>query len=136
MEPLQFRFRNKHTSAQAGLGIPNENPMALLTLQEIKDGLDREFLPLEPMLLGLRMIEKETSLDTIEHCENHLAVKFPSSFRNLIAAFDFGQLTIGPVVFCSSGDYLAELITLNERVNWWGDGERPSNLILIGTQTP
>lgn len=30
--------------------------MALLTVEEIRKGLDQEFIPLEPMVTGLRLI--------------------------------------------------------------------------------
>lgn len=31
--------------------------MALLTVEEIRKGLDQEFIPLEPMVTGLRLID-------------------------------------------------------------------------------
>jgi hypothetical protein len=109
----------------------------LLSIEEIKAELDREFIPLEPMLTGFRLIEKNTSESAIKAAEKKLiSTSFPYGFRELITKFDFGNLTIGPIVFCSTGDYLAELIELNSNVMWWGQGQRPENLIMIGNSDP
>ena len=108
----------------------------LLSVEEIKAGLDREFIPLEPMLTGFRLIEKNTPESAIKSVEKLISTRFPDSFRELIAKFDFGNLTIGPVVFCATGDYLTELIELNSNVTWWGQGQRPENLIMIGNSDP
>ena len=69
-------------------------------------------------------------------CEDRLSVKFPANFRGIISSFDFGRLTIGPVVFCTTGDYLSELLELNLQVHWWGSGIRPSNLLMIANSDP
>lgn len=108
----------------------------LLSVEEIKAELDREFTPLEPMLTGFRLIEKNTPDSAIKSAEKLISTNFPNGFRELIAKFDFGNLTIGPVVFCSSGDYLAELVELNLNVMWWGGGQRPENIIMIGNSDP
>ncbi|WP_371764996.1 SMI1/KNR4 family protein [Massilia sp.] len=110
--------------------------MKLLSVEEIKAELDREFTPLEPMLTGFRLIEKNTPDSAIKSAEKLISTNFPYGFRELIAKFDFGNLTIGPVVFCSSGDYLAELVELNLNVMWWGGGQRPENIIMIGNSDP
>jgi len=110
--------------------------MGLLTLEEIRIGLDKEFLPLEPMLLGFRLIPSNLPNDAIVACENRLSVSFPPAFRASIASLDFGRLTIGPVVFCNTGNYLDELVTLNEQVHWWGSGSRPRELIMIANSDP
>ena len=112
------------------------NAVKLLSVEEIKAGLDREFIPLEPMLTGFRLIEKNTPESAIENAEKLISTKFPDDFRELIARFDFGNLTVGPVVFCSTGDYLVELIELNSNVMWWGQGQRPEDLIMIGNSDP
>jgi len=110
--------------------------MPLLSVEDIRAGLDRQFLPLEPMLVGFRLIEKPTLADAIEHAESALATAFPDDFRDLIARFDFGHLTIGPIVFGTSGDYLAEIVELNEKTRWWGHGERPNNRLMIANSDP
>lgn len=108
----------------------------LLSVEEIKAELDREYALLEPMLTGFRLIEKNTPDSAIKSAEKLISTNFPDGFRELIAKFDFGNLTIGPVVFCSSRDYLAELVELNLNVMWWGGGQRPENIIMIGNSDP
>jgi hypothetical protein len=108
----------------------------LLSIDEIRAGLEREFLPLEPMLTGFRLIESTPSEGTIASAEKAVATNFPKDFRELIARFDFGNLTIGPVVFGTSGDYLGEIIELNERAGWWGRAERPTDLLMIANSDP
>lgn len=110
--------------------------MTLLTLKEISDGLDKEFLHLEPMLTGYRLITKSTPSDLIGGVESKLSVTLPSDFRDIISQFDFGNLTIGPIAFCASGDYPDELVELNTDVCWWGSGSRPSNLLMIANSDP
>lgn len=108
----------------------------LLSVEEIKAELDREYALLEPMLTGFRLIEKNTPDSAIKSAEKLISTNFPDGFRELIAKFDFGNLTIGPVVFCSSRDYLAELVELNLNVMWWGAGQRPENIMMIGNSDP
>ncbi|MGC5809930.1 SMI1/KNR4 family protein [Ralstonia pseudosolanacearum] len=110
--------------------------MSLLSMEEVKQGLDKEFLPLEPMLTGLRLIEggvTETALDAFERDMNLL---LPRAFRDVIRMHDFGRLTIGPVAFCNTGDYLGELVKLNTKVTWWGTGMRPSSLLMVANSDP
>lgn len=73
--------------------------MTLLTIDGIEKGLDQEFLSLEPMLTGLRLIKRGVSEESLHHAENLFAVAFPDAFRKLIQTYDFGWLTIGPIVF-------------------------------------
>jgi hypothetical protein len=110
--------------------------MRLLSIDEIKAGLEREFLPLEPMLVGFRLLGTSTSETAIEGAEKSVATTFPQDFRELIARFDLGNLTIGPVVFGTSGDYLGEIIEIDRTINWWGHGTRPANLLMIGNSDP
>ncbi|MFZ3003916.1 MAG: hypothetical protein WA071_26615 [Undibacterium umbellatum] len=110
--------------------------MKLLSIREIQSGLDKEFLPLEPMLSGYRIVEKVLSERIIAETETILKVKFPVEFRIIISAIDFGRLTIGPIVFCARGDYMQELIELNTSVCWWEGMLRPSDFIMIGNSDP
>lgn len=110
--------------------------MKLMSVEEIKAELDREFTPLEPTLTGFRLIEKNTPDSPIKSTEKLISTNFPNGFRELIAKFDFGNLTIGPIVFCSSGDYLAELVELNLNAMWWGGGQQPENIIMIANSDP
>lgn len=110
--------------------------MTLLTIDEIQVGLDREFLPLEPMLCGFRLVQKSVPNQLVEDVENKLLVSLPKEFRDLILAFDFGQLTIGPVAFCATGDYFSELFQLNTQVNWWRGEQRPEGLLMVANSDP
>lgn len=111
--------------------------MTLLSLDDVRDGLDKEFLPLEPMLTGFRLIPKCLPDEDVDGCERRLGVSFPEAFRKLISAFDFGNLTIGPVSFSAAGDYLAELVDFNESVHWWGASDkRPQDFIMIANSDP
>ena len=110
--------------------------MKLLSFKEIQKGLDKEFIPLEPILKGYRLRKGGMDENIISNCESTLSVGFPSDFRRLISIYDFGSLTIGPVAFCATGDYSNELIDYNEHVAWWGGGQRPLNLIMIANSDP
>lgn len=107
----------------------------LLSIEDIKSGLDKEFLPLEPMITGFRVIEKRTKADEIENIGKRLGVAFPDSFSSLICRYDFGHFTIGQIVFSSSGDYLNDLLNINTG-NWWGEGQRPNNKIVVAISDP
>lgn len=110
--------------------------MILLSVDEIKHGLDREFLPLEPMLTGLRLIDGGVSDDALEAFESTMGVKLPISFREIVKSYDFGRLTIGPVAFCNGGDYLVELKKINSIVPWWGGDLRPNSLLMVANSDP
>lgn len=110
--------------------------MNLLSFEEIQKRLDKEFIPLEPMLKGYRLNKGGLEENTISKCESTLSVNFPLDYRRLISIYDFGNLTIGPVAFCATGDYSSELIDYNEHVAWWGEDQRPSNLIMIANSDP
>jgi hypothetical protein len=115
-----------------------DKKMTLLQIEEIQRGLEREFLPLEPMLTGLRLISRESPVDVsvLVAAEEKLGIKLPREFTEYIARFDFGRLTIGPVAFGSGGDYLKELIETNQHFCWWGGGKRPDNLLMVGNSDP
>lgn len=110
--------------------------MGLLSIEEIRKGLDKEFLPLEPMLSGFRLVKHELPEQLVVNVENQLSVTFPAKFREMIQSYDFGKLTIGPIAFCGTGDYLKELIESNVSVLWWGEGKRPHNLVMVANSDP
>ncbi|NAG47406.1 hypothetical protein GUC42_24695 [Escherichia coli] len=64
----------------------------LLSIEDIKSGLDKEFLPLEPMVTGLRLVGKITEIDEVEDTEKRLGVTFPDTFSSLIRQYNFGYL--------------------------------------------
>ena len=65
-----------------------------------------------------------------------LEIKLPRAFRESIKAFDFGRLTIGPVAFCNTGDYLSDVSKLNTTARWWGNGTRPTNFLMVANSDP
>lgn len=87
--------------------------MILLSFEQVRRGLDAEFQPLEPMLTGFRILPASISLEEITACEKQLQVIFPLKFKDIISKYDFGNLTIGSIVFSSSGNYLDELLEIN-----------------------
>lgn len=108
----------------------------LLTIEEVRRGLDAEFLPLEPGLTGLRLIVGGSSADALTQVQNRLNFQFPEAFNRIASEFDLGDLAIGPVSFCGSGDYLSELLQLNEDVKWWGQGARPADWLMVANSDP
>ena len=111
--------------------------MTLMSMRQIQQGLDEKFLPLEPMVTGSRLIAGGVSETARAACERTLSTHFPPAFRDNIESFSFGDLAIGPVAFCGTGDYLKELIQLNTQVVWWwGEAQRPADLLLIALSDP
>lgn len=110
--------------------------MTLLSLQQIQRGLDDKFGPLEPMLKGFRLMNGGVTEDALVHFESSLGVTLPQVFRESIKAFDFGRLTIGPVAFSNTGDYLGDVSKLNTTVRWWGNGARPANFLMVANSDP
>ena len=110
--------------------------MTLLSIQQIQRGLDDKFGPLEPMIRGFRLVNGGVTEDALALSESSLGVTLPQTFRELIKAFDFGRLTIGPVAFCNSGDYLSDVNKLNTSARWWGNGARPTNLLMVANSDP
>jgi hypothetical protein len=105
-------------------------------MEEIRQGLDKEFLPLEPMLNGFRLVEGGVSDAALDTFERDINLLLPAAFRALVREYDFGNLTIGPIVFCNTGDYLGELTKLNTEIAWWGAGARPTNLLMVANSDP
>lgn len=139
---MQSQFSAKRTLAQVARGMQNEGYiMELLSVATIRQRLDDQFLPLEPALTGLRLIESAIPSSRLRLCEKQLGVTFPESFVKNVTHFDFGRFTVGPVAFCNTGDYFAWLTTINDTMAthgypWWGSGERPSEFVMIANSDP
>jgi hypothetical protein len=105
----------------------------LLEFDEIQRRLHAQFLPLEPMTNGFRLVNGSMSSAHIAQCERVLGIIFPMTFKRPILRYDFGNLTIGPTVFCNSGNYIHCLIRANTKSDyaWWGLGARPSDLVMV-----
>jgi hypothetical protein len=110
--------------------------MPLLSLEEIQQGLDREFPPEPDFILYYQLRSGGVSESAVAECEKALDTVFPLAFRQLIRAYDFGHLTVGPVRFSYQGDYLKFLIELNTGKYSWGAPERPAHLLEIGGSDP
>lgn len=113
----------------------------LLEIESIQRRLDEQFLPLEPLVTGLRLVKKHNQEDRLTECERKLGITFPSSFVALTTHFDFGNLTIGPVAFCGKGDYFAWLIDTNRdgsqlELAWWTGAHRPEGMVMIAISDP
>jgi hypothetical protein len=107
----------------------------LLSFDEIRARLDKQFLPWGPGLSERRLRAISLPAHRVQECESALAVKFLPSFTDLITQYDFGRLIIGTTGFGCRGDYCAELVDMNSRDEfgfaWWGEGERPPHLVKI-----
>lgn len=86
----------------------------LLSIEEITTILDKDFIPLEPIVMGLRLKKQVGTKDNIEDVERRIGVKFPADFVDLILNYDFGDFSILGVHFGSNTDYLEKLISYQE----------------------
>ena len=105
-------------------------------MSELQNKLNEKFLPLEPTLTGFRLIDGGISHYELEKLENEIGAVLPVKFKEIISNFNFSELTIGPIAFCSTGDYAKELYELNTKINWWRGSERPDNLLMIANSDP
>ena len=114
--------------------------MELMSIDEIKQGLDDYEWPPDLDFDDIRLKEPGLGSAEIERCEEGLTVRFPPDFRRFIARFDVGSLTIGAVSFCHTGDVVREVTDKNTRdplgCAWWGNGERPPSLLMIAGTDP
>src|SRR5437870_2774840 len=99
----------------------------LMRIDEIKTALDRMYVPPELQHPRLRLTPPGIASDALSGLEASLRARFPDSYRRLIATYDFGDLTVGRVVFGWTGDYGAYLQeqNLHPEYPWWGGGNRP-----------
>ena len=108
--------------------------MELVDIESMQTRLNEQFIPLEPMLTGMRLIPISTSNAGLNDCQQSLNVTFPPSFSEIVNRFDFGHFTIGPVAFCNRGDYFSWLTEMNNSANdhpWWGHGQRIRGIVMI-----
>lgn len=112
--------------------------MLLLGFDEIAKRLDEQFLPLEPDLNGFRLLHSRLKETDIRRIESILRVTLSNQSRELLLKYDLGNLTIGPISFCTTGDYVSWLIAMNAEKRtsgitnkWWTGERRPDNQLLI-----
>jgi hypothetical protein len=105
--------------------------MRLYSIDEIRIGLDEAFKPHEPDLAGYRFVEGGATPAAVAALEKTLALTLPDDLVHLICKYQFGDLSIGPVAFCGTGDYVKELLELNTTVPWWGGNERPPGFVMF-----
>lgn len=108
----------------------------LLEVAVIQARLDEQFLPLEPMLTGFRLVPSLLSDEDLERFQQQLGVVLPGHFRSMLLRFDLSGFTIGQVAFCNTGDFLSWTFENNrgDLANenpWWGLGTRPNDLLLV-----
>jgi len=77
----------------------------LLTLDEIETGLEKEFAKLEPEISGYRLRKPGLSMSQLQDVETALETNLPDSFKRMVRAYDFGDLTVGGVFFGQTGNY-------------------------------
>lgn len=56
----------------------------LLTIEEIKKGLDGEFLELEPDIIGYRLIDSKMDEFQIQELNSIFSVNLPNEFTEII----------------------------------------------------
>lgn len=113
----------------------------LLDLTDIQARLDEQFLPLEPMLTGFRLVSTKVQQEDIDRVQEQLNAVLPEDFQSVLRQFDLGSFTIGPIAFCNTGDYLSWTIDNNRdgsanEYPWWGSETRPSDVLLIANSDP
>ncbi len=107
----------------------------LLNVKEIKQKLDDEFLELEPEVIGYRLTNSKMDEHLVQELNSIFSVSLPQEFIDLILNYDFGDLTVGGVWFGNNDNYFKFLLNMNlenQEYPWWGTGEKPENLLLIG----
>ncbi|WP_223556917.1 SMI1/KNR4 family protein [Lysinibacillus sphaericus] len=89
----------------------------LLNIDEITTILDRDFIPIESIVTGLRLKKQVGMQKNVEQVERRLGVKFPADFVNLILNYDFGDFSILGIHFGSETNYLEKLISFHEHLS-------------------
>lgn len=113
----------------------------LFEIHEIQRRLDEQFLPLEPMLTGFRLVSTEVGQEAVKSLSEQLNVVLPEHFKSILQQFDLGEFTIGPIAFCNMGNFFAWIVENNRddvpnESRWWGSAKRPSDLLLIANSDP
>lgn len=106
----------------------------LLTLDEIETGLEKEFAKLEPEISGYRLRKPGLSMSQLQDVETALETNLPDSFKRMVRAYDFGDLTVGGVFFGQTGIYAKFLLEQNgghREHPWWGAAARPERYLMI-----
>ena len=71
----------------------------------------------------------------LNEVEARLEIRLPTSFREIILQYDFGNLTLGRIWFGKDENYTQFLIESNadeqQNFTWWGSGRRPINHLLV-----
>jgi hypothetical protein len=73
--------------------------------------------------------------EVIATCSRQIGVNLPKSFSEIVRKYDLGRFTLGFVAFSYTGDYFCELAKGNGE-NWWGAGQRPRHLVVVGAGDP
>ncbi|CAM3821746.1 SMI1/KNR4 family protein [Parendozoicomonas haliclonae] len=108
--------------------------MQLLSIKSIQQKLDLEFSHLEPMVTGLTL-KNAHSVPQTERAESSINVILSNQFKEFLSLYSLDEFTLGPIAFSNSGDYIKELMEYND-TRWWGDGDRPSQKIMIANSDP
>lgn len=104
----------------------------LLTIDQIREGLDAEFLPMEPELTGFRLVPLERPSSRLDQWATRQGLAPPKPFLDIASKYDLGNLTIGPITFGTGGDYVDDLMDYNDGDLSKGGGAH----ITVGTSDP
>jgi hypothetical protein len=109
--------------------------MQLLAFDEVRARL-ADFAEQHPSLSELfRLPAAAYDPEVIAACSRQIGVDLPNSFSDIVLNYDFGRFTLGFVAFGHSGDYFSQLAEWNGE-NWWGAGQRPGHLVIVGAGDP
>jgi hypothetical protein len=109
--------------------------MQLLTLDEVRARLEDLAEQHSSLSELFRLPAAACDPEVIATCFRQIGVNPPNSFSEIVLKYDFGSFTLGFVAFGHTGDYFSELAKWNGE-NWWGAGQRPGHLVVVGIGDP
>ncbi|WOO42625.1 SMI1/KNR4 family protein [Rubellicoccus peritrichatus] len=109
--------------------------MDLLSLNEVQERLLEQYEMLDGEIPELNMNDSSIEQWQLDALSEDLGSSLPREFSESLLKYDFGELNVGGIFFGQTGDYIDFLKQSNlgsEPSCWWGNGERPSSVIMIG----
>lgn len=111
----------------------------LLNLSEILTALESKFSPFKGEMDDLILMRGGCDINEINELEHELNVILPDDFKDFLINYNVDNFSLGSIAFGNGSSYihkLGELNSRNELSQWWGKGERPSNLLVIAYNDP
>ncbi|ACX90041.1 hypothetical protein [Pectobacterium parmentieri] len=111
----------------------------LLELTEIESKLHEKFSIFEGDMDDLTMKKGGFSIDEVGTLEKRLNITLHDKFKKFVLNYNLNDFSLGSFMFGNGGSYLDKLFELNSKndlIQWWGEGERPKNLLLVTYNDP